>query len=507
VSEGGYVTGQEAESDTGTARGNVELADRLKALAGHDRGAFEIKIRPEDQPKGSSAYEWPGMSGAAVFAGERLVGVVTGADEVNSRHRLRALPVSRLFRQEQVAAALKLAELTPPVRARSAIFEDYGKEFTEEFNHAPRVVGRGWVLDQIRDFCASRRSGYFLIEAGGGMGKTALAARIARDLDAAAYFFSAREGRSGLDACLQHLAADLIDRFDLRHDKLPAKAAKDWDFIKECLLKEASAKLGGSRPLLLVLDSWDEASLTGLPDSLPAGTFVCVTGRALATPVCRSGTDVKWLRIEASDKRQEDDVAAFLQERVQDPLLRERLRRASQGNFLYLAFVLEDLDSNRSVLNTNSLPQGLRDYYIHIWDGIRAAQDRVDWETWDHLLRPAIALLAAAREPVSAAWVAGILKRDPREVEERGISRWLRYLKRRKDNGALRYAVIHQTFADFLVEERGADVVAAHAQIVAAAFTLWGSLDRGLPALGVRSLECFHRARCDTGERFQIRCE
>ena len=101
------------ERDTHAIKGTVSPGNGLKARGAYDRGTFEVVLRAEDLPEGA-AIGWEGMSGAAVFAGLDLIGVVRDATEARSLHRLKVLPVGRLLRREDVVEAIRNARLLVP---------------------------------------------------------------------------------------------------------------------------------------------------------------------------------------------------------------------------------------------------------------------------------------------------------------------------------------------------------------------------------------------------------
>jgi hypothetical protein len=95
-----------SERDTVPIRGRVPAASGWKQRHVYGQGLFDVVLRQEDLPRDSS-LGWEGISGAAVFAGRILVGVVRAAAEGRSGlHRLRALPVARLFTRDDVRSAL-----------------------------------------------------------------------------------------------------------------------------------------------------------------------------------------------------------------------------------------------------------------------------------------------------------------------------------------------------------------------------------------------------------------
>jgi hypothetical protein len=67
-----------SERDTVLVRGRVPAASGWKQRHVYSQGPFDVVLRQEDLPKGSH-ISWEGMSGAAVFAGQILIGVVRTA--------------------------------------------------------------------------------------------------------------------------------------------------------------------------------------------------------------------------------------------------------------------------------------------------------------------------------------------------------------------------------------------------------------------------------------------
>ena len=86
-------------------------------------------------------------------------------------------------------------------------------------------VGREPVFAALDAFAADDDNGYFEIVADAGLGKTAIAAEIARRRDAIAFFASASRGYTRPERFLTHVCGELITRhaLDLRP---PAQAGR-----------------------------------------------------------------------------------------------------------------------------------------------------------------------------------------------------------------------------------------------------------------------------------------
>jgi hypothetical protein len=364
-------------------------------------------------------------------------------------------------------------------------------------------VGRDWIMEDLAHFQEEYSAGYFCVVAEAGLGKTALAAELARRHQAPAFFFSVSEGHTHMEECLRHLAADLIARFSLAYNSLPDRAAKDWNFLKT-LLDEARKKR--AQPLVVIIDAVDEAEeSTGsntllVPAQLPQGVYIVLTSRTKPTLYTRVDTGVRVLTIAVDDKQHRRDIEDFLDAQAVSPKLRaalgdgnrsvqalmQALLDASENNFMYLQYVLRDLIGSQSgpgTIQLNALPSGLQGYYEQFWQAMEVVRGTEGWSDWNELYRPTIALLGAALEPVTADWISMFIGRPAEEIEERALTRWERFLRRQKKRNC--WHIVHKSFADFLTENRKVDMPAAHNRIAEYYLTVWGGLPEGLPDLSI----------------------
>src|SRR5262249_7290086 len=90
-------------------------------------------------------------------------------------------------------------------------------------------IGRGFVFQEIEEFVRVSRSGYFVIKADAGLGKTALAAELSRRYRAPVYIFSGSSGRTRTEHALNTLCAQLIVRYSLSYSYLPPEAGQTND--------------------------------------------------------------------------------------------------------------------------------------------------------------------------------------------------------------------------------------------------------------------------------------
>ena len=410
---------------------------------------------------------------------------------------LAAEGIERLVQQGDASLAL-VAELKEELaralvevdrsltRSRYPALEDLADwPSRQKVRSARPLTGREWVFDELADFAARNDSGYLRIVAEAGLGKTALAAAIAQERSAAAFFFGASAGRVHPEQCLRHLCVELIERYGLPYDRLPDRVGADAGFLSR-LLHEATLRQG---PVWVVIDALDEAQLGAgraevmpLPDELPSGAFVVLTHRPgvyEGALVADGGTAHETLRITPQDSRQRDDVLQFVASEVERPDVRaaldregvtvaefaDRLAEASEGNFMYVTFVLHHVTGNMGPpLDLARLPHGLHGYYRRMWDVIAAEADR-DWQSWSTLHLRVIEYLAVAGEPVTASWLADHIGRPASEVQRRALSAWERFLQHEEDGVVRRWRIVHQSFRDYLASTEEVDLSAAHARV------------------------------------------
>src|SRR6266700_6565096 len=304
--------------------------------------------------------------------------------------------------------------------------QDFIRDF--DLDAAGEFVGRQTVFEQLDAFVGQHPAGYFDIVGDAGLGKTALAVEIARRHDAVAFFASAASNAHRPDQFLEHVTAFLIVRHGLGYATLPARAGDDATFLGR-VLRESVQRTGGG-PVWVVVDALDEADPPPsganpllLPSTLPPGVYMVVTrrtGRLRTKP----GTPLRPYPVRRDDRLQIADIEAFVRDRVtcdsriasallsSDPPVSPddfvtRLVEASEGNFMYVSYVLADLAERgpeTPPLDLFNLPPGLEGYYDQFWDWMSSSLPQ-GWAEWEGLSQPVLDRLAVAREAVTADWL------------------------------------------------------------------------------------------------------
>ncbi len=359
----------------------------------------------------------------------------------------------------------------PSSRLKTLDFERLVDERTRNF------VGRDFIFQAIDELLESPgfSSGYILIRGEPGIGKTALLSQLVRTRGYVHHFNIAPENIRSVRAFLGDVCAQLIVRYELDHAIVPDEATQDSAFLSQ-LLAEAAVK-AGDQPVVVLVDALDEAEDVGLaasanrlylPKVLPRGVFVILTSREQMD--YRLDVDRREdLYLRDVDPQNLEDVRTyirnFLQAHQQEMAGRitawgvdagefiELITDKSQGNFMYLVHVLEDIRTGRlspeTINNIQDLPRGLREYYLRHWRTMRA-QDR---DRFERIYEPVLRILATVREPVTIQSVEGWTDVDPPRIRE-VIRDWRPFLnEERSATGELLYRVYHASFQDFLTEE------------------------------------------------------
>ena len=246
---------------------------------------------------------WEGMSGAAVFAGGRIIGVVAHHHLRESAGVLTIRPLTGLFAAaspkelaswrealpQLTGSADQLANITPFTEAELA--ERRAQRAAVRL--APRVlVARDDELAELAAFTASEDR-WRWVQGNTFAGKTALLAWFALhpppDLDVAACFLRRTAGDANAAYALDVLNRQLANHADGRPYLPGQHLSQQRDDFLDLLEDAAQASCERGRRLLVIVDGLDEdqtaepglAVATWLPDSeeLPANAWLLASSR------------------------------------------------------------------------------------------------------------------------------------------------------------------------------------------------------------------------------------
>ncbi|MEZ2303100.1 MAG: ATP-binding protein [Microcoleus sp.] len=327
-------------------------------------------------------------------------------------------------------------------------------------------TGRRFVFAAIAEFLQKNPKGYFVLEADPGVGKSSIMAKLVLLLKrrCVAHFNSQSQGIVRAEQFLENACTQLIQGYQLNYPRLPENATRDGNFLSR-LLGEVSAKLGGKK-LIIVVDALDEVdlSLQGrgsnvlyLPDALPDNVYFIVSKQPKTLPLPNHEVfDLMQYSAESLA-----DVKVYIDKRtgnsasIQSWINRQNLQREqfvaavaekSQNNFMYLRYVLNDIDSGKySDVNLQDLPRELEGYYEKHWARMEMAVK--DKELRRRKLK-VIYLLTKTRKPVSCDLLADFAEEDALDVQE-VLDDWEQFL-RRNNYTPPHYSIYHASFQRFL---------------------------------------------------------
>lgn len=415
------------------------------------------------------------VSGAGAAAATGGVAAGQGGTAVGGNYYGSITNIYNLFAQ----APRPLAE-----RIRTREFQTLVNDRTRNF------VGRDFVFQAIDRALADPDfpGGYVVIRGQPGIGKTALMAQLVKQRGYVHHFNIAALNIRTAAQFLDNVCAQLIVRYDLPYATLPEAATQDGGFLLQLLTESAAKRQATTDRVVVLVDALDEVddsdlaprqNRLSLPPDLPEGVVLIVTTRPMQDS--DSHLTVSQLR-EPIDLRENDpqnlqDVRQYIldfltahADKVSSRIgawgndatdFADRLTAKSQGNFMYLVYVLADIRDGRidaqSIDDIDRLPIGLRNYYAQHWSIMKARDPTRFAEQYE----PVVCTLAVVREPVTIAQLAEWSTHytpshqplSPARIRE-VVNDWLQFLDEDRDaDNRLVFRLYHASFQDFLREQ------------------------------------------------------
>ncbi len=351
-------------------------------------------------------------------------------------------------------------------------------------------VGRQAVFDAVARFIRENPRGYFEVRGDPGIGKSALAAELVETNGYVHHFNVRAEGCNTPEAFLRNICAQLITSYDLPYQSLPDEAVRDASFLNR-LLAEAVANRPG-QPVVIVVDALDEvddaAAGVGrnplyLPVTLPDGVYFVLTAQPTKTPLTIYGPHETYLLRGDSPDNIGDARAYVLQtladsgtartalasRQISEARFADDLIGKSEGSFIYLHYVLEDLASHDgaagALTDLADLPAGLASYYAVRWRLIRDGAG----DGWFDYLLPTVTVLTAAREAISISLLMALTAIPDRPRIAAALDTWMPFLHSTEVPGEgkaqKRYRIFHASFLDFVAAQDEVEIRDTHRRI------------------------------------------
>jgi len=339
-------------------------------------------------------------------------------------------------------------------------FGEYIEDRTNGF------VGRGFVFEAIDKFVNKNECGYFFIHGDPGIGKTSVLAQLVKDRDWIHHFNVRALGINTTETFVKNICSQLIIDYELGYSILPAEISIDGRIFTE-ILQEVSGKLGPNEKMVIVVDALDEVESTSyrtglnllfLPSLLPRGIFVIASTRREAFAM-RIECCCEDFNLDSDSKKNMSDIIAYLKQKLLNKEIQSYIKRCklsrntfvetmkdkSQGNFMYLHYVLPEIENGAyNDLDLGKIPVGLENYYEDHWRRMGMMIKQPPREKIK-----IIYVLSEVLQPVSRQLLADFCKED--EITVQGVlDEWNQFLHRQEVEGVSRFSIYHNSFRDFL---------------------------------------------------------
>lgn len=371
-------------------------------------------------------------------------------------------------------------ELNLPEARPKSVIADSNIGFSSYINRKSQgFIGRKWISDEIEKFIAGiekvnlkegskhiKKGGYFWIQGDPGIGKSAFAANLVKENNYISHFNIQNDGITSPDQMWNNLCIQLAGRYgiDIRH--FPNNLDELIHLTKN-LLEQIGNKESGSSRCIIIVDALDEADLYAhppranplfLPKHLPENIYFIVTSRKTREIHLSFNCSLQQLHIVHDSSENLSDIKAYLDTMAKDVNIDKYLRKQgcaanefteimtekSEGNFMYLFYVIKDIKNNRyHDMELTQLPQGLEGYYEEHWRLIRGRQDD---EAWIKVKVPVLATLALANKPMSLKSIQAYANIEKLSLVANALEDWKPFIHDRYEQ----YSIYHSSFNDFL---------------------------------------------------------
>jgi len=347
-----------------------------------------------------------------------------------------------------------------PLAENICDFEDFIEERTRDF------AGRGFVFDAIDNFVENHESGYFFIYGDPGIGKSSVAARLVREREYIHHFNIRAEGINRAETFLKNVCSQLIVDYELPYNSLPSDISTDGRFLNK-LIGEASKKSGTKGQIVIIIDALDEVdtyslqtagNILYLPPRLPAGVYIIATTRRMSLNLrieCNQGNltidhdssqnlkDIKeYLKTKAGD---EEIVAYIKKQKLKKSAFIESMIKKSQGNFMYLRYVLPEIEMGAyKDMKFEQLPVGLENYYEDHWRRMGMMASPLPKEKIK-----IVYILSEVQQPVSRKMLSDFSKEDELTIQS-VVNEWAQFLHKQETDGQKCFSLYHDSFRNFL---------------------------------------------------------
>jgi hypothetical protein len=408
----------------------------------------------------------PTLIDAVQKLGEAIkVGNISGSTGVAIGRNIRMVINQLQLPPEMTAALLDLRTvlgtqlgIDPELYPIGTIIADRTRNFT----------GRQHIFRAIDNFMGKNPCGYLFIEGMPGDGLCSILAEFVKRTGSIAHFNNQTYGVNKSSNFLENVCSQIIVQYDLAVTTLPEDARRNGRFLLQ-LLEQASKKLRPDERLTISVNALHEVDLSEhppgsnilfLPDTLPDKVYFILSRRQSLMPfVCYSR--IESISLADFPKENAEDIEGFLLNASKRTSVKQwiatngistddfirKLAARSEGNFLYLRYMLEDIERGfYKAANIEQVPTGLQMFYEDHWRRMGMAirpLPRIKLEV--------LYVLSQIHQPISLALLARIIKEDRLQIQEI-LDEWSEYLHKAIVKGETRYSIYHSSFRHFLLQ-------------------------------------------------------
>lgn len=356
--------------------------------------------------------------------------------------------------------------LSPAARTKIGTLEEIRSkeiiDFSTERERHVHFFGREDIFEEIDEQLRARPSGWVVLTAGPGMGKSALLERwLTRREEQGlrtAYHFIRRGNLDWADPAA--IRANLAAQIEAMFPELCDPQAEPRNRLEALL-----AKLPASERLALLVDGLDEAMRVGkenpveqvFPSEVPEGVFVVVASRPRYSFLNwfkqRTGA-VHELDLYARSESNEAAVRAYwttLGPQMEPPLaaaLQTAAIENAQGNLIHAVKLREWWTKRGVTRSVDDVPKGLEGTLAGLWDRVEALP-----KEQRKLVRAGLSLICAARESLPLHMIEELLNWDEGDGKDEFLPAAREMLHKERWEDQHCYRPFHESLREFVERE------------------------------------------------------